>query len=98
MQAAQVRKVCFVPDDTLDYQPDRHSSSTIYAGTTVQQVSQYTRSLSQTFQDCHAYETQNTMCMLLAHRQAVGITQSIVSQSRNNATKVQDCMSLLDLN
>ena len=39
-QAAQVRKVAFVPDEGADYQPDRHSGSTIYAGTTVQQVSQ----------------------------------------------------------
>ena len=39
MQAAQVRKSAFVPDGSA-YNPDKHQSSTVYAGTNVQQVSQ----------------------------------------------------------
>lgn len=39
LQAAHVRKVNFVPDDGFSYDPDKHSTSTIYAGTTVQQAS-----------------------------------------------------------
>ena len=40
MQAAQVRKVPYVPDDITEFHPDRDSSSTVFAGTTVQQVQQ----------------------------------------------------------
>ena len=42
MQAAQVRKVSFVPDDQLVasgmYDPETHHSCTVHAGTYVQQV------------------------------------------------------------
>ena len=38
LQAAQVRKSAFVPDWDA-YNPDKHQSSTVYAGTNVQQVS-----------------------------------------------------------
>ena len=38
LQAAQVRKAAFVPEDGVRYNPDRHQSCTVYAGTTVQQV------------------------------------------------------------
>ncbi|DBA98830.1 TPA: hypothetical protein ACH3X1_014592 [Trebouxia sp. C0004] len=37
-EAAQVRKAAFVPEDGMCYNPDRHQSCTVYAGTTVQQV------------------------------------------------------------
>ena len=37
LQAAQVRKSAFVPDGDA-YNPDKHQSSTLYAGTNVQQV------------------------------------------------------------
>ena len=38
LQAAQVRKAAFVADNGGGYDPDRHQSSTVYMGTTVQQV------------------------------------------------------------
>ncbi|KAL0023496.1 hypothetical protein WJX79_002152 [Trebouxia sp. C0005] len=37
-EAAQVRKAAFVPEDGVRYNPDRHQSCSVYAGTTVQQV------------------------------------------------------------
>lgn len=37
LQAAQVRKSAFVPDWDA-YNPDKHQSNTVYAGTNVQQV------------------------------------------------------------
>ena len=46
MQAAQVRKVSYVPDETAEYDPDRHSSNTIYAGTTVAQAGPYAHCLT----------------------------------------------------
>jgi len=33
-----VRKAAFVPEDGVGYNPDRHQSCSVYAGTTVQQV------------------------------------------------------------
>ena len=38
LQAAQVRKSNYVPERGLDYDPETNSTSTVYAGTTVQQV------------------------------------------------------------
>ena len=38
LQAAQVRKAAFVGDGGGGYDPERHQSSTVYMGTTVQQV------------------------------------------------------------
>ena len=38
LQAAQVRKAAFVPEDGVRYNPDQHQSCSVYAGTTVQQV------------------------------------------------------------
>ncbi len=38
MQAKQVRKSGYVPDGTVDYDPDSHHGCTVYAGTKVQQV------------------------------------------------------------
>lgn len=39
LQAAQVRKACYVPDPGLDYDPEANRTCTVYAGTVVQQVS-----------------------------------------------------------
>ena len=38
LQAAQVRKSNYVPERGLDYDPETNNTSTVYAGTTVQQV------------------------------------------------------------
>ena len=38
VQAAQVRKSQYVPEKRVDYDPDRHHTCTVYAGTMVQQV------------------------------------------------------------
>ncbi len=43
MQAAQIRKSSYVPQLGLDYDPDKYSFCTVYAGTTVQQVSPSTQ-------------------------------------------------------
>ena len=40
LQTEQLRKSACVPEDGVDYHPDRHRSCTIYAGTMVQQVRQ----------------------------------------------------------
>lgn len=52
MQAAQVRKVAYVPDETAEYHPDRHSSNTIYAGTTVAQAGHYAHCLAAPSERC----------------------------------------------
>ena len=39
MQAAQVRKVRYTPQEGIQYDPDSCPNCTIYAGTHVQQVS-----------------------------------------------------------
>ena len=45
-QAAQVRKVNYVADEGVPYHPDKHTTSTIYAGTTIQQVGPVTGRLA----------------------------------------------------
>ena len=38
LQATQERKVAYVPEVGVDYHPDKNNTSTIFAGTVVQQV------------------------------------------------------------
>lgn len=38
LQASQVRKSNYVPEKGLDYEPDKNHTSTVYAGTCIQQV------------------------------------------------------------
>ena len=38
LQATQERKVAYVPENGVDYHPDKNNASTIFAGTMVQQV------------------------------------------------------------
>ena len=38
VQAAQVRKSHYVPDKGVEYDPEKHHTCTVYAGTIVQQV------------------------------------------------------------
>ena len=38
VQATQVRKSNYVPEKGVDYDPDKHHTCTVYAGTLVQQV------------------------------------------------------------
>lgn len=38
LQASQVRKSNYVPEKGLDYDPDKNHTSTVYAGTCIQQV------------------------------------------------------------
>ena len=37
-EAVQVRKSSYVPDEGVEYDPDKYHSCTVYAGTIVQQV------------------------------------------------------------
>ena len=48
LQAAQVRKSNYVPEKGVDYDPDKHHTCTVYAGTMVQQVSPQTSSMVKT--------------------------------------------------
>ena len=38
MQATQVRKTNYVPENGVNYNPDKNHTCTVYAGTMVQQV------------------------------------------------------------
>ena len=58
LQAAQVRKSNYVPEKGVDYDPDKHHTCTVYAGTMVQQVSPQVPSVVQTLMN-----SLLTLCM-----------------------------------
>lgn len=73
LQASQVRKSSYTPDEGVQYNPDAYHACTVYAGTVVNQVStildnpgSQTESLHQLV-DCSLIHAGMFMCNILHH-------------------------------